>query len=97
MLDVVHVHQVHVFYLAALVDIDFLAGIESLEVRLFEEREVPWDELAFRTVSTTLRHYFDDRRRGRFELHTGTIEWSSRAAVGPAPAPAAVASTSPGR
>jgi ADP-ribose pyrophosphatase YjhB (NUDIX family) len=79
MLDVIHVHQVHLFYLAELVDVDFLPGEESLEVRLFDEADIPWADLAFRTVSTTLRHYFDDRRRGRFELHTGTIEWAQRA------------------
>jgi len=79
MLDVIHVHQVHLFYLAELVDVDFVPGEESLEVRLFDEADIPWSDLAFRTVSVTLRHYFDDRRRGRFELHTGTIEWAQRA------------------
>ena len=75
MLDVVHVHQVHLFYRADLVDTSFAPGEESLEVRLFDEAGIPWDELAFRTVSTTLRHFFEDRARGRFELHTGAIEW----------------------
>ncbi len=62
MLDVVHVHQVHLFYLAELLDIDFArrrskASRSSCSTR----RDMPWDELAFRTVSTTLRHFFDDR------------------------------------
>jgi ADP-ribose pyrophosphatase YjhB (NUDIX family) len=90
MLDVVHVHQIHLFYLADLVDTDFMPGEESLEVRLFDEAGIPWQDLAFRTVSTTLQHFFDDRRRGRFELHTGTIEWAQRAPVNVAP-PAAIA------
>jgi ADP-ribose pyrophosphatase YjhB (NUDIX family) len=76
MLDVIHVHQVHCFFLAELVDIDFEPGEESLEVRLFDEASIPWDDLAFRTVSMTLRHYFDDRRRGDFALHTGRVDWS---------------------
>ena len=78
MLDVVHVHQVHLFYLAELVDAEFAPGEESLEVQLFAEADIPWDDLAFRTVSTTLRHFFDDRVRGRFELHTESIDWPTR-------------------
>jgi ADP-ribose pyrophosphatase YjhB (NUDIX family) len=88
MLDVIHVHQVHLFYLAELVDTKFLPGEESLEVQLFHEADIPWDELAFRTVSVTLRHYFADRARGHFELHTGTIEWAQRSAVAAMPTPA---------
>ena len=85
MLDVVHVHQVHVFYRATLLDTDFAPGEESLEVQLFHEADIPWDELAFRTVSTTLRHFFADRARGHYELHTAAIEWSPRSAsVAPA-------------
>ena len=73
MLNVVRVGQVHLFYRAALKDTDFDPGPESLEARLFHEHEVPWDQLAFRTVAATLRHYFDDRRQGRFDLHHGDI------------------------
>jgi ADP-ribose pyrophosphatase YjhB (NUDIX family) len=87
MLDVIHVHQVHLFYLAELVDTRFLPGEESLEVQLFHEADIPWDDLAFRTVSVTLRHYFADRTRGRFELHTGTIEWAQRSAAAAMPTP----------
>ncbi len=81
MLDVVHVHQVHLFYRAELLDIDFAPGEESLEVQLFHEANIPWDDLAFRTVSTTLRHFFADRLRGHFELHTAAIDWSPKAAI----------------
>lgn len=72
-LSVPHVSQVHVFYRARLLDLDFRPGAESLEVRLFEEAEVPWDQLAFRTVTTTLRRYYADRRNGGFRLHTEDI------------------------
>jgi hypothetical protein len=72
-LSVRHVNQVHIFYRARLLDLDFAAGTESLEVGLFRETEVPWPELAFRTVSTTLRHFYADRREGVFRLHSGEI------------------------
>ncbi|MDB5934257.1 MAG: hydrolase, partial [Massilia sp.] len=61
LLNVAHVHQVHLFYLARLRDLDFAAGIESLDVRLFSERDIPWDELAFPTIRKTLELFFADR------------------------------------
>lgn len=75
MLDVPHVQQVHLFYRARLLDLDFAPGPESLEVRLFEEHEVPWQDLAFRTVAQTLRWFFEDRVNGGFEVHTGAIAY----------------------
>lgn len=73
LLNVVQVGQVHLFYLATLKSDVFNPGPETIEARLFAEHEVPWDELAFRTVKVTLRHYFECRRAGRFELHCGDI------------------------
>jgi ADP-ribose pyrophosphatase YjhB (NUDIX family) len=73
MIDVPHVEQVHIFFRADLVDLEFAPGTESLEVQLFEEREIPWEELAFRTVSLTLQLFFADRRNGQFAIHTREI------------------------
>jgi ADP-ribose pyrophosphatase YjhB (NUDIX family) len=78
LLDVPHVEQVHIFYRATLLDTAFDPGEESLEVRLFREAEIPWDEIAFRTVSTTLRLFFSDRARGGFGVHTQAIAGSPR-------------------
>jgi ADP-ribose pyrophosphatase YjhB (NUDIX family) len=72
-LSVPHVNQVHIFYRARLVDLDFGPGTESLEVELFAESAIPWPEIAFRTVSTTLRHFYADRTSGRFGFHSGEI------------------------
>ncbi len=65
LMNVPHVHQVHLFYRAALLDLDFAAGVESLEVRLFREDEIPWEAIAFTTVSQTLRLFFDDLKAHR--------------------------------
>lgn len=73
MIDVPYVEQVHIFFRAQLLDLDFAPGAESLEVRLFDEPEIPWDEIAFRTVAMTLRLYLEDRARGAFGMHTGAI------------------------
>ena len=72
-LNVVRVGQVHLFYRARLLDTRFAPGFETIEARLFGEAEVPWDELAFRTVRETLRHWFEDHRRGQFALHCADI------------------------
>ncbi len=72
-LNVVRVGQLHLYFRARLLDTDFDPGPETIEARLFREDEVPWGELAFRTVRVTLEHYFADRRRGQFELHSADI------------------------
>ena len=68
-INVARVGQVHLFYRAHMTSPDLAPGSETLEARLFDEHEVPWDELAFRTVRETLRCFFDNRRAGRYELH----------------------------
>ncbi len=68
-----HVNQVYLLFRARLLDLDFRPGIESLETRLFSEAEIPWEEMAFRTVRATLEQYFSDRRAGSFDFHFGDI------------------------
>ena len=71
---VLHAHQVHVMFRARLSDPSYGVGVESLEVMLCAEQEVPWPDLAFQSVAFTLRRYFEDRAAGRSELHFKTIE-----------------------
>ena len=73
MLDVVRVGQVHFYYRARMLDTRLDPGPETIEARLFREDEIPWDELAFRTVRLTLEHYFADRRNGNYALHVGEV------------------------
>lgn len=69
-LNVVPVGQVHLFYRARLLSDQFNPGVETIEARLFAEHEIPWDEIAFRTVKETLQRYFADHRRGQYGVHT---------------------------
>jgi hypothetical protein len=69
LMNVVRVGQVHFFFRARLLSEHFDPGHETQEVRLFREDEIPWDEIAFRTVRETLRCFFADRARGQFDLH----------------------------
>lgn len=68
-----YIDQVHMLYRARLLDLDFSPGPESLEVRLFSEDEIPWNELAFRPVRYSLEHYFSERKSGSYNLHTGEL------------------------
>ncbi len=72
--DLPHINQVHVLFRAQLLDLDFKPGIESLDVRLFSEEEIPWETLAFRVIREPLKRYFEERRQGRLGFHMGTIE-----------------------
>ena len=69
LVNVARVGQVHMFYRARLLSDRFNPGFETIEARLFTEDEIPWDEIAFRTVKETLAHYFADRRAGSFSIH----------------------------
>lgn len=74
LMNVVRVGQVHFFYRAKLLSTTFDPGHETIEARLFSEDEVPWDDIAFRTVRETLKCFFEDRQRGAFPLHQVDIQ-----------------------
>ena len=69
-----HISRVYMMFRARLLDRDFGPGPESLEVRLFDEDEIPWETLAFRTIGRTLRSYFLDRKLGAFGTHVSALE-----------------------
>lgn len=73
LVNIPRVGQVHLFYRAQLLSDQFDPGFETLEARLFAEHEIPWDEIAFRTVGETLKRYFADRRQGNFSIHVFDI------------------------
>ncbi len=69
-----YINQVQMLFRATLLDLDFSPGVESLDVKLFREEDIPWDQLAFRPVKYALENYFADRKRGEFKLHCGDLE-----------------------
>jgi len=73
LLNVAHVGQVHMFYRARLLSQTFEPGFETIEARLFAEEEIPWEQIAFRTVKVTLERYFRDRAAGQFNFHAVDI------------------------
>ncbi|MEO8486068.1 MAG: NUDIX hydrolase [Betaproteobacteria bacterium] len=74
------ISQVYMMFRSRLLDRDFGAGPESLEVRLFREEDIPWERIAFRTIARTLRRFFLDRRDGAFPLRVSSLERRERLA-----------------
>ena len=71
--SLIHVSQVYLMFRGLLKDGQASSGEESLEVGMFAEAEIPWDEIAFAVVRETLQQYFADRQTGAFTLHVGDI------------------------
>jgi len=71
-IDVPGVNQVHFFYLARVLSDVLAPGPETLEAEFFALDAIPWDVLAFRTVSTTLTHYVQDVQG----LEHGSESWA---------------------
>lgn len=73
LINLPHVDQVFMMFRARLLDLDFSPGPESTEVKLFEQNEIPWNELAFRTIEQTLKFYLSDLTAGQFPLRVGDL------------------------
>ncbi len=65
-IDLPQTNQVHIYYLAKAADDHLDPGIESLEAAYFDIEDIPWDNLAFRSISTTLEHYVRALKTGDF-------------------------------
>ena len=61
-----HIQQVYMMFRAGLKSHDFGPGPESLEVELMNEKQIPWDEMAFPVITETLKLYYADRKAGSF-------------------------------
>ncbi|MBL4820289.1 MAG: NUDIX hydrolase [Gammaproteobacteria bacterium] len=73
-----YINQVYLFFRAELEDLDFDPGIESLEVALFKESEIPWDEIAFPVVRSTLEYYFRDLTRKQYPVRMFDIHYDEQ-------------------
>lgn len=73
MFNICHINQIYFMFRARVVNLGNGPGKESLEVKLCTEAEIPWEQIAFRVISETLRMYFRDRRTGSFPFDIGDI------------------------
>ncbi len=67
------INQVYMMFRASLANGSFRPGPESLDVQLFDEHEIPWDELAFPVVKLTLERYYNDLRTNKFPVYVENI------------------------
>lgn len=79
-----HISQVYMFFRADLPKPEFSAGVESLEVQLFSEEDIPWEELSFAAVTQTLKHFFADRKLNEFPTRYVNIDRSELNRTAPA-------------
>lgn len=74
--NITFVSQIYLMFRAELLSDSFGPTSESTEVRLFSEEEIPWDNIAFKVITQTLKHYFKDRKAGGFPFRICDIEKS---------------------
>ena len=74
--NIPHISQVHILFRAELEDLNFYAGPESSDVRLFTLDEIDWNNISFMAVRETIRHYFNDFTTGQYRLRIGDITYS---------------------
>ena len=67
------INQVYMMFLAKLYEPVFAAGEESLDCKLCLESEIPWDKIAFPTITYSLELFFKDRTNGKFFMHTADL------------------------
>ncbi|BFM16620.1 NUDIX hydrolase [Maricurvus nonylphenolicus] len=73
MFSLPQINQVYLLFRGTLTDMDFGPGPESLEVDLFKENDIPWDEIAFPVMKKTLRHYYSDFPTGDFKFRSEAL------------------------
>lgn len=73
-INIAHINQVHLFYRGRLISPDYCAGEESLEVAILKPEDIPWRELAFRSVTLCLESYLSDRANGSFGFHEAALQ-----------------------
>ena len=64
--NIMFVDQIYFMFRAEMTSDTFGPTTESIEVRLFDEKDIPWDEIAFEVIKQTLKHYLEDRKTGQF-------------------------------
>lgn len=71
--NIPRISQVHMMYRAEMVSPDAAPGEESLEVKLVDWADIPWDELAFPTITLALKHFDEVRDKEHFQPFTDVI------------------------
>ncbi|MBT4089615.1 MAG: NUDIX hydrolase [Deltaproteobacteria bacterium] len=76
--NLTRVNQIYMMFRTELLNTDFRGGVESLEVKLFTEANIPWDEMAFKVMHVCLERFLADRKEDQFPFHTDDIIFQKR-------------------
>jgi ADP-ribose pyrophosphatase YjhB (NUDIX family) len=72
--DLPFVNQVHIFFLAKMTSPSLSPGSESLEAKLFDVAEIPWENLAFKSVSRTLTYFIENKTLDEDRVYTSQFK-----------------------
>lgn len=72
--NIAFVDQIYFMFRAVMTSDTFGPTSESTIVQLFDEKDIPWDEIAFEVIKQTLDHYFKDRKKGKFPFEIFDIQ-----------------------
>ncbi|KAL3155402.1 hypothetical protein ABBQ38_010959 [Trebouxia sp. C0009 RCD-2024] len=72
--DIPMIGQAYILFRAKLVaPYTFSPGEETLQTVLFHPNEIPFDQIAFSSISLALQHYVEDMKRGQYRVHHGVV------------------------
>jgi ADP-ribose pyrophosphatase YjhB (NUDIX family) len=68
---IIHQNQVYVSFRADLPSNSFGISDEALEVALFSEEELPWDQLAYPELIPSVRNFYREMKSGNYGIYMG--------------------------
>lgn len=68
------ISEVYVTFRAEVADMTTCCGPECLQVRFFDESEIPWNSLAYGAMVGFLRLFLRERAANRFGVHVGHVD-----------------------
>ena len=76
--------QVYIIFRAELKDKHFKPTEESLEVQLFDPKDIPWDEIAFPCVTQALKRFVSEMNKDKFtiQLEDTTEDFTGSRSIG---------------
>jgi ADP-ribose pyrophosphatase YjhB (NUDIX family) len=72
------ISEVYVCFRGSLTKDTFKAGREALEVQFFNEREIPWNDLAYPEMSGFLKLFFRESATKSFGIHLSSVDAGGR-------------------
>ena len=68
------ISEVYVTFRAGVADVTTHCGPECLDVRFFEQSEIPWNALAYDAMAGFLRLFWRELATNRFGVHIGHVD-----------------------